>query len=332
MNPRDRPTAHLVEGLIPDGKQTTSWAETGTPETISVVVPTLNCADTLAVQLDALSRQTDDGPLEVIIADNGSTDGTTDVARAWASDLDIRVVAVTGLKRASFARNRGAMAGRGDAVAFCDGDDVVLDTWLAGVRSGLRMADVSVGPVLRFTATPPPAPPPESGRRPGMLGAFLQTPGGNTAVRRSVFEDLGGFDERLVLGEDAEFGLRARRAGYSVAYEPAMAVHYRQPDRLGAIAKKCHGYARAAVVVAREYPEVGLPTGPVHAAGLYQLATRAPLLPVSRPHRRHWFKVLGRTTGRAAGWLDTVRRNNYEPPEPVDSISPTWTTDQTRGC
>jgi len=96
----------------------------GTP-LVSVVVPVRQGARTLGEQLEALSRQTYSGEWELIICDNGSTDGTRGRALAWQGALPLRIVDASAKKGVAHARNVGIEATRGAYVLICDADDVV---------------------------------------------------------------------------------------------------------------------------------------------------------------------------------------------------------------
>jgi glycosyltransferase involved in cell wall biosynthesis len=103
---------------------------------ISVVIACLNEVHTLGEQLDALSRQ-QWHDWEVIIADNGSTDGTQELARSFADRLNITVLDASDEPGSGYARNEGARAASGDALLFPDADDVVADDWLAHMGQAL---------------------------------------------------------------------------------------------------------------------------------------------------------------------------------------------------
>ena len=99
---------------------------------ISVVIPVRDGAATIGDQLEALGQQTYQGEWEIVIADNGSTDGTAELAeRSWSHPrAALRVVDASSRPGSSFARNRGAIEAAGDFLAFCDADDIVAPGWL----------------------------------------------------------------------------------------------------------------------------------------------------------------------------------------------------------
>ena len=107
---------------------------------LSVVIACLNEAHTLGDQLEALSRQSWQD-WEVIIADNGSTDGTQDLARSFADRLNLSVIDASQVPGAGHARNAGADIATGDALLFPDADDVVADDWLQHMGQALEQHD-----------------------------------------------------------------------------------------------------------------------------------------------------------------------------------------------
>lgn len=111
---------------------------------ISVVLSTRNRADSLARLLDGLARQVDAPRFEVIVADNGSTDGTPDLLRRGHPGLDLRSVRVDTPGKGR-ALNAALRLARGELVVFTD-DDVEPDPrWLAELFAGAeRYADCAV--------------------------------------------------------------------------------------------------------------------------------------------------------------------------------------------
>src|SRR3990170_4524560 len=93
---------------------------------VSVVVPAFNRAQTVPAAVRSVLRQQYD-PLEVIVVDDGSADGTAEAARA-GGDPRVRVIANARAKGAQGARNSGILAARGEWIAFNDSDD----EWLPG--------------------------------------------------------------------------------------------------------------------------------------------------------------------------------------------------------
>ena len=202
---------------------------------VTVVLPVRDEAAWVVEQLDALAGQSTSVPWEGVVADNGSTDATRAivVAHAIGDLVPVRIVDASRAPGVNVARNEGARAARGDLLVFCDGDDRVAPGWLeAYVRSVGARRVVAAGPVEVDALN--------SSRR-ARWGPWLHRPvepvpgvaagwGANMALPRSVWEQLGGFDESLRQGfDEIELFLRAGRAGVGFAWVEDARVDYRLP-------------------------------------------------------------------------------------------------------
>ncbi len=255
---------------------------------LSVAVCTRNRSALLARVLDSLCAQTLDPSLyEVVVVDNGSTDGTAavaaDFARRHACVRCVREERV-GL---SHARNRGFAEAAGEYVGYTDDDCKAPPEWLA--RADRIAADVAPavfgGPYRPYYDSPRPAwyldryasliidgP-----ARPLGPGEFLS--GGNIFFRRSVLRDAGGFrhdlgmaGEEIAFGEETDLLLRLRAAspGAVVYYDPELLVHHlvrREKMTLGWIVRQ---QFRRGVSARRTFSSGAPPSG-----GVARLAVRA---------------------------------------------------------
>jgi hypothetical protein len=170
-----------------------------------VIVPTFDRADTIVPTLRSLAVQTH-RDLEIVVADDGSTDGTAERVAA----LGIETVVYDWAPNAgpSAARNRGARLARGRYVAFVDTGDVVRPDWLERVDRALDgAAFASWGAVLAVGDRPtglslPRVNHPALGRLRAVCGP------GQIMVDRRLFLEVGGFDERLRYSEFTELWWR----------------------------------------------------------------------------------------------------------------------------
>jgi len=215
---------------------------------VSIVVPCWNRAEWTLRLLRSLQATLPDGSYELVIVDNGSTDATARVQ----PNPDAGVAVVRNSKNLGFAVacNQGAKAASGETVVFCNNDVVAKPGWLPPLLEALARPGVAIaGPKLLFPdgtlqhagvavlhdadgqgytdglpllyrqrADHPVA------NRPRELRAVT---GAVMAMRRDVFEALGGFDEGYWNGnEDVDLCLRAAEAGWRVFYEPrSVLVH-----------------------------------------------------------------------------------------------------------
>ena len=191
--------------------------ETSERPLISVVVPVRNGMPWIEHQLQALSTQEVPADWEIVVADNGSEDGTRACVQRWSERHPrIRLVDASARRGAAAARNIGVRSARGRLLAFCDADDVVRPGWLASMRDALADADLVAG-VFDFGALdgrPRSLPVPAATRQLGFLPFAL---GANLAVRREAFEAVHGFCEELSLEEDMDLCWRLQLAGYRFA-------------------------------------------------------------------------------------------------------------------
>jgi glycosyltransferase involved in cell wall biosynthesis/GT2 family glycosyltransferase len=278
------------------------------PRLVSVVVPTLDAASTLSQQLDALAAQDYSEPWEVVIADNGSTDGTLELARRWASSRpNARVVEAGGDKSPAAARNRAVREAAGDLLAFCDADDAVSPGWLSALADAARHADLVGGRIDDAALNEP-------GRRAWhhtaspfrLLTGFGFLPfasASNCGVWTDVFERLGGFRESLRSGEDIDLSFQAQLAGLRLGFASTAVVQRRHRTRLSALARQQYQYGLAAPRLFRCFAREGMPRSSVGLAlaAWAGLAVSLPALAVSPALRGRWVRVLGERTGRLAG-------------------------------
>lgn len=276
-----------------------------TPE-FSVVVPAFNAEDTIADQLVALEKQTFQGSFEIIVADNGSTDATTEIALSFSERLPGLVVVDAGAKRgAAAARNAGARAATGEYLAFCDADDEVDAGWLEAFKRGLpnefmtgsidhdrlnrsigethwRSHVSSVPRALRF--------------KPYALS-------GNMAVSRGVFEQSGGFPEDLgSVGEDVAFSWQLQLAGHELHFQPEAVVAYRHKHDLRALWRQHVAFGIADVVLYKRFRPHGVPGPKLSSIGAAyaRLLLKVPRL-FSASRRPAVVRGLAKRWGRVRG-------------------------------
>jgi glycosyltransferase involved in cell wall biosynthesis len=200
------------------------------PTRVSVVIPTYNAAPFIKTAIESvLAERSPNLDLEVIVADDGSTDDTTTVVADYKEQVQFLHLPHSG--RPGKARNQGALQASHEYLAFLDADDACLPGRLSA-QVGLLEATASDLAVCNSTESP---------SRPGVTlfdrlgltarlraatrngvlengfellvecGCFVV--GSSILVRRSRFLAVGLFDELIQIGEDYDFALRMALAG-----------------------------------------------------------------------------------------------------------------------
>jgi len=260
---------------------------------VSVVIPALNARQTLGVQLDALSRQRTRRSFEVLVADNGSSDGTADVVRSRVSQLPgLRLVDASQRRGSNVARNVGTQAARAELVLLCDADDEVDEDWLETLATALDAGAHGVGGTLELRKLNPKyaADPHQPAAIPGVveqLGFLPRPTGANAGFRRSSWADLGGFDERYVRGgTETEFFWRLQLTGGTLQNVPEAVVHYRLRTDARASLRQMYTWGRQHAMLYREFRGHGLRYHPHETVASYGSLARTAATVTWRPRQR----------------------------------------------
>lgn len=219
----------------------------------SVVICTRQRGPSLEATIRSLAQQEAPFEWEILLVDNGSRDGSLELARRLERELAprLRVVEEPTLGL-SAARNRGIRVARGERIVFLDDDALPEEGWLAALAAALDEPGVLAagGPIDPLFA----------GERPAWLESrylpylsawdrgpephdlfYNELPRGtNMAFRREAFERFGLFSRHLgrrgrslLSCEETEFGLRLERGGARTRYAPAARVQHRvETERL----------------------------------------------------------------------------------------------------
>jgi hypothetical protein len=204
--------------------------------TISVIVPVKNDARRLASCLEHIGANKS-AANEVIVVDNGSSDESALVARQWGATVLSRPDG-----KVAEIRNAAAAVASGELLAFIDADNLVGCSWTEAAIDVLQ--DPSVGAAGAAYV------PPSDGTWVQRLYGVLRggrTAGrhdtrwlgsGNLVVRRTVFQQVGGFDPTLEACEDVDLCQRLRKRGWRlVADERMTSIHLGDPESLTALFK-----------------------------------------------------------------------------------------------
>ncbi len=281
-------------------------------ERVSVVIPCLNAAATLGAQLEALCRQAWRGEVEVLVADNGSTDGSVELAESYRDRLpSLRTLHAADCKGPAHAKNVAAAAATGEVLLFCDADDEAADGWIDGLVRELQdhEAAASRHEIERLNGEHARRLHGDPAQQHGLSSytnpPFLDHAGGcGLGVRRHVFEALDGFDESYVALEDTDFCWRLQLAGHRLVFAPDAVVHVRFPATLAGAFRQAARYGRYNVYIYTRYRPRGMPRLPM-LPGLLRLgslALRSPQL-LSRVARGRFIWLAGWRLGRLWGCL-----------------------------
>lgn len=234
MPPRSRPIAEITRERVRLAAMEAS-AESRAPGMVSVIMPCYNGERYLAEAIDSALDQTY-RPIEVIVVDDGSTDGSRRVAEGYGHRIRWTQRDHSGI---AGARNHGIALAKGEFLAFLDADDLWIKDKLERQVRALR-EDPTVGIVsgeMEQFVSPELA---------GALDARVQFVAGAVSVRipgtmllrRSEFDRVGDFSTALTTGEFLDWISRAGAAGLKSVHLPGVVLRRRIHDANHGILRK----------------------------------------------------------------------------------------------
>jgi len=240
----------------------------GTQPTVSVVIPTLNSAQTLEKCLTSVRANHSKYSYEIIVADAGSKDETLEIAQKYAHKV------LNGMP-SRINRNIGVEAAHGEIICFTDSDCVVPDNWIDELADGLlrlnkvdsRVIGVGGGniPLLENPTLE------ELAVAKTMRSPFVSFKARNTAVYKKEQEvnhnpplnsalfkwavlEVGGFREEYGYGgEDLALDGKLIERGYKLYYLPNVLVYHRHKSNFEKFAQQMREFGRKRVRLNREY-------------------------------------------------------------------------------
>jgi glycosyltransferase involved in cell wall biosynthesis len=229
---------------------------------VSVVIPCKNAEPWIGTQLDALAHQDYPGPIEIIVADNGSDDASRDIV---GRNPGVRLVDASARRGPNYARNTGATLAQGDLILTCDADDIVDHHWVMAMAAALAEYDLVVGRLDFQTLNPESGSHTEARVPPGPRLGFLPGCGaGNFGIRAEVFRALGGWDDSMDYGfEDTELCWRAQLAGYRLGRADDAVVQYRLRTETTKIVRDAYHGAQNLPVLVRRFRGQGMSLRPI---------------------------------------------------------------------
>lgn len=225
----------------------------------SVIVPTFNAEAILTACLEALLDQsTPIKDYEVIIVDDGSTDGTSKIAEQF----NVKSIHQSNRGPAA-ARNRGTYEAGGDIILFTDADCIPDRKWIqemilpfedpevVGVKGAYKTCQTSLA--ARFAQA-------EFEDRYDLLqpqASIDMIDTYSAAFRKNIFRKMGGFDENFPVAnnEDTDFSYRLATAGHKLVFNRGAFVYHTHPDTLLKYLRVKFGRGYWRMVVYRKYPE-----------------------------------------------------------------------------
>ena len=220
----------------------------------SVVVLTKNSITTIQRCLNSLANQTV-LPLEIIVVDGGSSDGTPEVVKKYPINLIKESTCSIG-----HARNLGVENTRGEIVFFLDSDCYCVSNWIESMLPHFNKGEI-VGVAGQTVAWTPKS---LLARYQAILmgvpenhAPVRRAPNCNLALRRDAIISTGGFDERLAWSEDLDLLYRITRNGMVIRENKAL-VYHRLPETYSEFFKK---RVRAAISGGEIFAKYGIKFG-----------------------------------------------------------------------
>ncbi len=238
---------------------------------ISVIIPVLNEEHHVSPCLDSILSQTR-RHIEVIVVDNGSTDGTAKIVERFSNrDARVRLVKED-RKGVVYAKNRGIEEAGGDFIAFTDADCVAVVSWLgslvrhfdeskiASVRGPnvLPREDTNTGNIIKetFTFFLP------FGRKHCDFGYSSRqvdfNPSCNVMYRKEAFRETGLFNPDMYPLEDEDMAVRLRKTGFQILCDPDAIVYHYKKTEISDVFKLAYRFGKSRASFLKKGSETGI--------------------------------------------------------------------------
>jgi len=272
---------------------------------VSVIVPFHNSARHFAELLQSIACQELSEPFEVVAVDNHSRDQSRAIVQRFATSMSIRLVDAPRIANGSYARNVGARHAVGTALVFADSDDALAPGYLQAMVDALTSSGFATSRVECRSLNPGWVRRAHScWHEQGLevVYGFLPSTGGNVAVRRDVFESVGGYPEDFDACQDTVFAWRVQLAGTPLTFAGDALYRYRYRDSLRALFSQCRNWGRADAQLFSTFRGYGMPARSLsQSARDWRAVVSAFFLARSRGDLAGLMTRLGYCVGRLTG-------------------------------
>lgn len=294
-----------------------------------MIVPTRDRRETVLATLAAIDRDAPGGAVEVVVADDGSGDGSFEAIERAAPSLatEIRCIRRASSGGPAAARNTAIALARAPVLLFL-GDDMAPRRGL--IERHLRFHREHLDPNHALIGRIVPAPGSDTAfarwlHECGKQFAFAEMSAGapvpprlfyaaNLSLKAELLARAGGFDERFEFGhEERELGRRLELAGIQISHEPAALAEHDHPTDLASTLRRMRAFGHSLRLLCELDPAEPRPGRPAprHRLAALALALAAPLGFGAAPLRRRSWRFLCEQAAREAFWEEP------DPPDPA---------------
>jgi glycosyltransferase involved in cell wall biosynthesis len=233
----------------------------------TVIVPCRNPGPDLRMLLASLARQDASFPWELLVVDNGTTDGSLRSVRNFEDRLPVRVVPGPAQPGSARTRNVGAERASSEKLLFIDADDEVAPNYVGRLGKALDDHELVTSRVDSQTLNELPI------HRALALGDwqqsgvdtffhYLPATGCNIGIRRETFRRLGAFPTEFPRAVDIAFTWRANLSGVEIHFVPDTTYFYRHRRSVRALYRQHREWATAHPLLYKRFREAGMPGRP----------------------------------------------------------------------
>jgi glycosyltransferase involved in cell wall biosynthesis len=241
---------------------------------ISIIVPAHNSVRTMKRCVESL-LSLDYPSFEIIVVDDGSTDGTPAVLEMFREKKGFRAIR-TQQGGPSKARNIAIKEALGEFLAFTDSDCIAEKNWLTELMKGFieprsdfdALTIMGVGGDQQNPADDTSFGKDVGGflKRVGFVADYVKDAGDlsvmtetghnptcNVLYRKEVFDKIGYFKEDLWPGEDVELDYRIKKAGYRLLFNPAAVVRHYRPGDMRSFGRMMYRYGKVQALLVKQH-------------------------------------------------------------------------------